>query len=243
MGEGEVSVQVAVVHFKGECAVTDLSSYPAYPFTLGSTASNNGDILPFTDIYCNAIRAVIASQLLQLEPKDRAPIFGRAIGRVIAHELYHILAHTKHHGADGLAKRAWQPQELLAAAFRLNPKEMQTLRFQIVPTLLQSNGIISKAVVEPGKATYIRSGCVGCHGIGANGSQWGPSLYSAGNSIDYARLRLRLADTQTMMYRCARDLGVLWPTLTEADSYDLVTFLKSRIQADGRPGTIRDPVP
>ena len=128
-----------------------------------------------------------------------------------------------------MAKAALRPQELLAEEFRLNPKEMQELRLRIMPTLLQANGILGKAVVEPGKATIVRSGCVGCHQAGGIGSQWGPSLQSAGNSYSYARLRRRLTDTRTGMYHSARELGVLWSPITDTEVFDLASYLQAGI--------------
>jgi hypothetical protein len=95
----EVSAGLVFVRFKGACDVADLTPYSAYPFTLGSTVINDGEILPYADIYCNAVRAFLSPQLLPLCPKERAVAFGRAVGRVVAHELYHIFAHTKQHGS------------------------------------------------------------------------------------------------------------------------------------------------
>lgn len=225
----EVSVGVVFVRFKGACDVTDLSLYAAYPFALGSTVINDEEILPFANVYCNAVRAFLAPQLLSLGPKDRAVAFGRAVGRVVAHELYHILAHTKHHGSGGLAERAWKQQELMAVEFRFNQGDMQKLRSRLLPALLQVNGLFGKSVAERQKVTFVESGCIGCHGLNGKGTQWGPSLQSARKSYNYARLRFRLADTRTEMYKRAQKLGVMWPSLTQAEVFDLAGFLKSGV--------------
>jgi len=229
MKEGEVSAVLVFVRFKGSCDVTDLSPYPAYPFTLGSTVINDGEILPYANVYCNAVRAFLAPQLLPMGPKDRAAAFGRAVGRVVAHELYHVLAHTRRHGSGGLAERAWKQQELMAVEFRFNQEEMQKLRFRLLPALLRVNGLFGEPVADWRKVTFVKSGCNGCHGIDGEGTQWGPSLQSAQKSYDYTRLHFRLTDTRTEMYRRARKLGVMWPSLTETEVFDLAGFLKTGV--------------
>jgi hypothetical protein len=223
------NITLAIVQFKGNCDVKDLTVYPAYPFTLGATAVTDGEILPFTNIYCNGVRAFIGPELLALDQGDRAASFGRALGRVLAHELYHIFARTKRHGSHGLAKPRWLPAELMARDFRFDQKEMQKLRASMLRPLLQANGLIGKLNVDPNKSAFITDGCLGCHGAGGSGTQWGPSLRVARQSYDFARLRFRLTDTRTLMYQRAQQLGVLWPPLTDADISNLMGYLKSGV--------------
>jgi hypothetical protein len=48
---------------------------------------------------------------------DRDRVLGRALGRVLAHELYHILSGTKRHSARGLAKASFAVDELISDRF------------------------------------------------------------------------------------------------------------------------------
>jgi hypothetical protein len=226
----KVNITLAIVQFKGNCDVKDLTVYPAYPYTLGATAVNDGEILPYANIYCNAIRAFIAPQLLSLDQVDRTASFGRALGRVLAHELYHILAHTKRHGWHGLAEPKWLSAELMAQEFRFDQKEMQKLRAVMMRPLLQANGLIGKSNLDPKKSAFITNGCLGCHGADGTGTEFGPSLRLARTSYDFARLQFRLRDTRTVMYQRARQLGVLWPPLPDADISDLIGFLKNGVR-------------
>ena len=41
-------------------------------------------------------------------------VYGRALGRVLAHELYHIFARTCHHGQEGVAKTALSGKALIS---------------------------------------------------------------------------------------------------------------------------------
>jgi hypothetical protein len=70
----------------------------------------------------------IQKQLLYLRSADRETAYGRALGRVVAHELYHIFANTLHHGSDGVGKSAYTVQELLNDEFRFEDREGDALR-------------------------------------------------------------------------------------------------------------------
>lgn len=126
---------LVVVHFKGKCDLSDLSTYPPYPWILGRTHLSDGAIIPFSDIYCGAIRAFLAPSLVSMDEQSRTFVFGRAIGRVLAHELYHVLAGTKHHGSSGLGEAFYTPRELVADDFQFQDQEIQRVRLAIAPPL------------------------------------------------------------------------------------------------------------
>ena len=85
-------------------------------------------ILPFSDVDCDRIRIFVQRDLLLLKAEEREEAFGRAVGRVLAHELYHIFAHTAHHGSDGVGKAAYTVQELLCDEFQFEEHEALALR-------------------------------------------------------------------------------------------------------------------
>jgi len=125
----ELSVELAVLTFKGRCDVAGLSPHAASnPGALGWTHVSDGAILPFSDVDCDRIRSFIQKDLLMVRTPDREEALGRAIGRVVAHELYHIFANTVHHGACGVAKAAYSVQELLSDEFHFEERESLALR-------------------------------------------------------------------------------------------------------------------
>jgi hypothetical protein len=124
----EVSVELAVIHFKGTCAPTDLGPTEIYPGPLGWTHMSDGEILPFSDISCDGLRGFIQRGLLQLPEGAREAAYGRAVARVLAHELYHIFAKTTKHAAWGIGKPAYTVQELLSSRFQFEKKECNTLK-------------------------------------------------------------------------------------------------------------------
>jgi len=132
---GLTSIRQATLFFRGACSTDDLTEFPPYPFVLGRTEMTGRNIKPFADIYCDAIRAYLATQLRTRAPEDRAPTFGRAVGRIVAHELYHIFANTPHHASRGLGKADCKPQELLADGFQFEKNEAVHLRVQALRAL------------------------------------------------------------------------------------------------------------
>lgn len=151
--EKEVSISLVVIHFKGTCDAVDLTLYPAYQFIAGRTFLAGGEIIPFSDIYCNAIRASLASALASLSPKTRDMVFGRAVGRVIAHELYHIYANTKRHGGKGLSEPRFSAHELMAGEFRFQKKDSERLRARVLPLLVQTHGFPGNTPANPAEGT------------------------------------------------------------------------------------------
>jgi len=124
----EVSSELAVLTFKGRCSVDFLQPKDIQPGALGWTHVSDGIILPFSDIDCDRIRGFVQKQLLRIPGTDREASFGRALGRVVAHELYHIFANTAHHGADGVGKSAYTVQDLMTDEFRFEEREGNALK-------------------------------------------------------------------------------------------------------------------
>jgi hypothetical protein len=126
-GGHEVSAELAVVSFKGKCDTVGLVARSKFEGALGWTHVSDGQILPFTDVSCDRVREFAQPALLALRPEDREEKYGRALGRVLAHELYHIFANTMHHGS-GVAKESYSVQDLLSDDFQFEAKESRLLQ-------------------------------------------------------------------------------------------------------------------
>jgi hypothetical protein len=124
----EVSAELAVVKFKGRCDATALSLHNPEPGALGWTHISDGVILPFSDVDCGRIREFLRNGLMRLPARVRQQALGRAVGRVLAHELYHIFTKTTHHSAAGVAKSAYSVGDLLSEDFKLQELDSQALR-------------------------------------------------------------------------------------------------------------------
>ena len=127
-GTHEVSVELAVATFKGRCDTDGLVTRSKFEGALGWTHVSDGQILPFTDVSCDRVREFLQPGLLSLQAEEREERYGRALGRVLAHELYHIFANTIRHGSVGVAKESYNSQDLLSDDFQFQAKESRLLQ-------------------------------------------------------------------------------------------------------------------
>jgi hypothetical protein len=136
----QISVELAVVNFKGRCDVAGLMPRDTNPGALGWTHISDGVILPFADVDCDAVRSFVQKELLWLRPEERAQAFGRALGRVLAHELYHIFANTTSHGSEGVGRSYYSAQDLLTPEFQFESREFALLKNSKAHTALSAAG-------------------------------------------------------------------------------------------------------
>lgn len=125
----EISTELAVLTFKGHCDLAGINPRRVGDIgALGFTHMSDGEILPFSQIECDRVRLFVQRELVTVRSPERDEIFGRALGRVVAHELYHIFANTTRHGDCGVGKAAYSVRELLADDFQFEGKESMALR-------------------------------------------------------------------------------------------------------------------
>ena len=111
---------LVVLKFKGKCKVENWTvaavGAPGEEFALGDTKVANGHVLPFTEVKCDEVKRALAYVRPEANVRERQKAFGVALGRVVAHELYHILARTTTHATHGLAKASESLQDLITVA-------------------------------------------------------------------------------------------------------------------------------
>lgn len=122
---------VVVARFEGACS----ASYDPYaakagqrPAPLADTPVQDGHVLPFTRVDCAAVTRLTGPMLATEAGARRDFLYGRALGRVLAHEIYHILGQTKTHEDRGVAKPAFHARELLSETFAFNEPAITVLR-------------------------------------------------------------------------------------------------------------------
>ena len=123
--------KIILVRFQGAChagwsvdsiqlAQPALLDLPA----LGRTEVSGGHVLPFVHIFCNEVRAFVptVSRISQEE------MYGRALGRVVVHELYHALLATLDHTRDGVARPVQSARDLTRDSLTLDAVSIERLR-------------------------------------------------------------------------------------------------------------------
>jgi hypothetical protein len=118
---------LVVVNLRGRC---DMNEGPpaVQGGPLGWTHSENGSLLPFAELACEPIRGSVQSALPGRDAARGNTMLGRAMGRVLAHELYHIAGETFKHGRDGVAQAMLSPQDLISNRLELDPEDVETIR-------------------------------------------------------------------------------------------------------------------
>jgi hypothetical protein len=135
---GEVPGQVAIIQARGHCTSTGpirgIAANPASGVEpLGQTHMVNGEVLPFADLQCDAVHRLVDRNLRGLSASQREQLLGRALGRVVAHELYHILLRTQDHGHSGLGRPEQSSADLLAPTDSFSENEARRLGESIGP--------------------------------------------------------------------------------------------------------------
>jgi hypothetical protein len=134
-----VNGRLVVVKLVGRC---DMDGPPALQVSgpLGWSHEANGVILPFSHLACENIRGAVQSARLAGYQLRGNFLLGRAMGRVLAHELYHVIANTTEHGGQGIARPALSPQELTSGQLELGPSDVATIRNR-----LRQGGVSARA--------------------------------------------------------------------------------------------------
>jgi hypothetical protein len=97
---------LVVLELRGTCAAP-AGAIPLQALDakdLASSATSAGAVLPFSSINCDGLTRMLAPALSAEAPARRDFLYGRAMARLMAHELYHILANTRDHERSGIAK-------------------------------------------------------------------------------------------------------------------------------------------
>jgi hypothetical protein len=112
--------RLIVVRFKGDCHCGP--GAPASDGPLGHTHVTDGAILPFVELNCPKLAGFVWPEVRRRRAFEPVAM-GRAMARVIGHELYHVLSGTVGHGRRGIAKAMLSAEELTRTDFRFDRAE------------------------------------------------------------------------------------------------------------------------
>jgi hypothetical protein len=149
---GKVEAERLVVGaFDGNCSVETLpsSAAPVRTRTLADTSVSRNRILPYFRVDCVRIIRTLAPLLQPLNVPFREAILGRALARVIAHEIYHILAQTADHQDFGVAKAQLSLADLTELRFDLSPESVRRMQASEPPGPPGKTGAGLTALVQP----------------------------------------------------------------------------------------------
>lgn len=105
--------ELIMLRVTGHCELGPMPPVNGHkPDTLGRTFVTDGHILPFVELDCKQISGALRPRLAGLSAEDRPRLLGRALGRILAHEIYHVLAQTAEHSPHGIAAETMNAEQM-----------------------------------------------------------------------------------------------------------------------------------
>jgi hypothetical protein len=128
---------LAVLELTGTCGIAPGYSGAEAPAaispSLATTTITDGQVLPFSTVNCAALTRSVSAALAQDAGARRDFLYGRAMARVVAHELYHVLMRTAEHGRSGVARSCFSSSDLLTERFEFEGATLARLRHRPDP--------------------------------------------------------------------------------------------------------------
>jgi hypothetical protein len=118
---------LVVVKFRGKCRMDPVPYLYDERGPLAFTYGTDGAVLPFSEIECDQVRSSLRTAMWGGDYKRSDVLFGRALARVLAHELYHVLAKTHSHAGQGIAEKALSGAQLISEQLQLNQAELNQM--------------------------------------------------------------------------------------------------------------------
>lgn len=128
---GESFNDLFVLRFTGRCEspvpvlFSELGPYGEATM-LGEARTVNQEIQPFGQVACDSLRSLLTPAVRT--SKDKEQIMGRAMGRVVAHELFHMMTKTSKHSSNGVFQASHKTPDLLKDSFAFAESDRETLR-------------------------------------------------------------------------------------------------------------------
>jgi len=124
---------LVVVHFKGKCVLDPVPILYDERGPFAFAYNSDGDVLPFSEVECDHLAASVHSAMWGDDFARSDYLMGRALGRVLAHELVHILTRSSVHGDQGVTQATFSGRELIGAPLRLSRTDVERLRRACAP--------------------------------------------------------------------------------------------------------------
>jgi hypothetical protein len=126
---------LVVVRFRGNCkAARPVVFNELGPYSdavgLGSTNITDGEVFSYGEVLCDSVRQLIDPISRGASRGKQEELLGRGLGRVLAHELRHMLLKQANHSHQGIAKSAHSARDLVSAEFGFNDGDLSELQLR-----------------------------------------------------------------------------------------------------------------
>jgi hypothetical protein len=123
----EALSDLVLVRFKGKCVLDPVGYLYDERGPMAFTYSTDGAVQPFSEVACDKVTSAVRSAMSGSDFGNADLLLGRALGRVLAHEVVHMLSKSGAHGHTGVARTALSGSQLIAPELRLEPEDVERL--------------------------------------------------------------------------------------------------------------------
>jgi hypothetical protein len=121
---------LVVMTFKGACEYAPAAPRYDELGPLAITHTTNGEVQPFGEVDCDRVINTARTAMTGEDYSRADLLIGRALGRVVAHELVHMLTKSGVHGTEGVEKPALSGRQLIAGVLPLSVFDIDRLKLE-----------------------------------------------------------------------------------------------------------------
>jgi hypothetical protein len=123
------------LEFKGTCDFSSTAIRFLQPTALAVTRTVGAEVLPHAILNCDRVRVSLSAVPAPETISGRDRLLGRALARVLSHELYHVLAGSTEHLSAGLAKPDLSIADLTEPGVQCDPEMLRMIRRRLGPAV------------------------------------------------------------------------------------------------------------
>ncbi len=113
MGVGVSVSDLVMVKFRGDCRMELSPMLLDERGPLAFTHTTEGEVLPFSEVLCDKVKVAARSAMHGGQVASGNKLLGRALARVLAHEIWHMTSNSHKHSKSGVAKSSLSGAQLI----------------------------------------------------------------------------------------------------------------------------------
>ncbi len=119
---------LVLFRFTGNCVIEPNPMMFDERGPLAFTSSSDETVLPFGEVRCDRLRVSLQRELKSADYERGDILMGRALGRVMAHEVYHMVTRDPGHTESGVAMRSLSASELVRGDLSLDREAIKRIQ-------------------------------------------------------------------------------------------------------------------
>jgi hypothetical protein len=124
---GQTYPDLVVMTFNGSCKFSQTPRVYDELGPLASTKTTDHVIQSFGEVDCDHVISAARSAMFGRDFAQADMLVGRALGRVVVHEIVHMLTNSAKHGHDGVFEAALSGRQLIAPSLPLSAMDVDRL--------------------------------------------------------------------------------------------------------------------